>query len=55
MHVPQPHLESRPAGADPVKVLGQMRDKLRLNCAFVQVRPVTAVLTCYSAVHCIFS
>lgn len=47
--------ESRPAGADPMKVLGQMRDKLRLNCAFVQVRPVAAVLTSCFAVHCIFS
>lgn len=25
------------AGADPDRVIGQLRDKLRLNCAFVQV------------------
>ena len=29
------------AGADPDRVLGQLRDKLHLNCAYMQARPAT--------------
>ncbi len=36
------------AGADPQRVLGQLRDKLHLNCAFLQACPST---TLFSGTH----
>lgn len=33
------------AGADPQRVLGQLRDKLHLNCAFLQACPATALVS----------